>query len=374
MKRYYELDSLRGLAALTVVFCHCANIPCAVMSGYFGKIIHYTPLGILIAGHEAVMLFFVLSGYVLVLPFIRGPVPYPQFAVKRICRIYVPYFTSLVLSVIGCAIFYRSGGIPELGMWFNLTWTMPLTLVSLIQHFILIAGGIDAHYNTAMWSLSPEMRMSLIFPLVAAVACRFRFRSAVLFVLFLQVMIFRGIIPQIGDLTRTLNYGTLFIVGALAAKYTPEITRLLGSLHLLARYLFLGIGLLLYTSNFWILKELPFRELIIIWAQCVGSLIFITCALAFGRVSAVLLWKPIHFLGKISYSLYLLHGTVLFALVHLLYGHIPMLLIWALTVIVSIMLAALSYYTVEKPSIALGYRMADAISNRRKLRTEHSKS
>jgi peptidoglycan/LPS O-acetylase OafA/YrhL len=59
--RFDELDSLRGLAACTVVLTHFwdgmdANIYLATF---------HSPLRILVAGHNAVTLFFVLSGFVL---------------------------------------------------------------------------------------------------------------------------------------------------------------------------------------------------------------------------------------------------------------------------------------------------------------------
>ena len=49
-----------------------------------------TPLAVLRAGREAVDFFFVLSGFVLVLPFLKGPVAYPDFVFRRVCRIWIP--------------------------------------------------------------------------------------------------------------------------------------------------------------------------------------------------------------------------------------------------------------------------------------------
>ena len=68
--RYPQLDSLRGLAALTVVFEHCLRIDPWLLQGispWLEWAAQSTPLHILWAGGNAVLLFFVLSGLVLTL-------------------------------------------------------------------------------------------------------------------------------------------------------------------------------------------------------------------------------------------------------------------------------------------------------------------
>jgi peptidoglycan/LPS O-acetylase OafA/YrhL len=81
---------------------------------------------------------------------------------------------------------------------------------------------------------------------------------------------------------------------------------------------------------------------------------FIIMALASRKVSSVLLFKPLHFLGKISYSFYLLHAVCLLSLVHLFYGKMPYGLIIPLVVAISFGVATLGYYGLEIPSIRLG--------------------
>src|SRR5260370_27650821 len=87
-RRFYGLDSLRGVAALTFVFHHFSRI-CSPSVVHF---IDRTPLRLLAAGHQAVSLFFLLSGFVLTLPYKKnGRLNYGPFLLKRICRIYLPY-------------------------------------------------------------------------------------------------------------------------------------------------------------------------------------------------------------------------------------------------------------------------------------------
>src|ERR1700738_3699896 len=107
-KRIDILDSLRGLAALSVVFHHCLLVFPIFLAAFYHNpnlnnnlvlILTYSPIHILWAGHEAVILFFVLSGFVLSLPFLNNnTISYHKYIVKRFCRIYIPYIIVLFIS------------------------------------------------------------------------------------------------------------------------------------------------------------------------------------------------------------------------------------------------------------------------------------
>jgi len=84
--RYRQLDSLRGIAALFVFFSHFFLI--FKIDGSLALALKASPLGVFINGHSAVMFFFVLSGFVLSLPFISNekPLNLAEFYIKRIFR------------------------------------------------------------------------------------------------------------------------------------------------------------------------------------------------------------------------------------------------------------------------------------------------
>ena len=67
----------------------------------------YSPLHAFWAGNEAVLFFFLLSGFVLALPFFQTAVPYTSFVVRRICRIYLPYWLVVAVAVAVRALVYR---------------------------------------------------------------------------------------------------------------------------------------------------------------------------------------------------------------------------------------------------------------------------
>jgi peptidoglycan/LPS O-acetylase OafA/YrhL len=106
-ERLAPLDGLRGVAAL-VVFHITISTPRA------GSIymlqnreplsttefpLNYSPLRVVWAGSEAVVVFYVLSGLVLSLPFIRGRGdPWGLFYPRRLARLYLPAIASLVFA------------------------------------------------------------------------------------------------------------------------------------------------------------------------------------------------------------------------------------------------------------------------------------
>jgi peptidoglycan/LPS O-acetylase OafA/YrhL len=82
LQRLRSLDGLRGVAAIVVVAYHSLLISPSLAEivvnnqpaepGSFWDLLLHSPLRILIAGNEAVIVFFVLSGLVLTLQVRRG--------------------------------------------------------------------------------------------------------------------------------------------------------------------------------------------------------------------------------------------------------------------------------------------------------------
>src|SRR5258708_1027684 len=107
--RVDQLDSLRGLAAVNVMASHLLLCVPLIFAGVhdrdganrFTYAILYTPLHLFIAANEAVILFFILSGFVLSLPFFSPQAPsYRELAIRRVCRIYLPCLASLAIALL----------------------------------------------------------------------------------------------------------------------------------------------------------------------------------------------------------------------------------------------------------------------------------
>jgi peptidoglycan/LPS O-acetylase OafA/YrhL len=65
----------------------------------------------------------------------------------------------------------------------------------------------------------------------------------------------------------------------------------------------------------------------------------------------------IHHLGQISYSLYLIHGTILFVLIHTLLGHVQMSRLLPIYLFGTLLVSEIFYRLVERPAMLLGRRL-----------------
>src|SRR5205814_1190229 len=99
------LDGLRGLAALVVVVHHClltsptlarAYLPGHRALGPGAAALTYSPLHLFWAGSEAVIVFFVLSGFVLTLAVSGDRADWLRYYPRRMLRLYVPVVGSVV--------------------------------------------------------------------------------------------------------------------------------------------------------------------------------------------------------------------------------------------------------------------------------------
>ncbi len=364
--RFVELDSLRGLAALTVVFSHIqtfwekVNQPASANFAIFLDLIR--PFGL-----EAVMLFFVLSGFVLSLPAVSGrPQTYPTFITRRIFRIYVPYLAALAISVAGA--FWLHGG--ALGSeWFRTSWSERVNWHLVGQHILLLGSYDTDQFNPPIWSLVHEMRISLFFPLLCGFVLRFRSRWSFAIAAGLTIaaiMLEKLTFENAPDFADTFQFAGLFVLGIFLARERSRLGAwfhrprrfakvLIGAAFILM-FLFAGPLLIRLTGGF-------LRHSMICISQGItafgaGGLMIVNMNSA--SCKRVLYWPPIHFLGQISYSLYLWHCVVLLYCAHLFYGKVSLWVILCLIFILSIFVSWLSYRFIEVPSMNLGRRLSNA--------------
>jgi peptidoglycan/LPS O-acetylase OafA/YrhL len=231
-QRFKELDSLRGLAACAVVAHHFLLISpqtnLLVYGGYRGKYelinaLVYSPIHILWAGPQAVMLFFLLSGFVLSLPFFSDKkISYFSFLIKRICRIYIPYAAAVTAAIV-VAIYCSRHGIHELSGWFNLVWTTPISWQLVLDHYLFLGSFDNKQFDPVIWSLVQEMRISIIFPLLMIFVLKFDWKFILVSAIVLYYIVGYQIDPliaeklhmQSNDLLHTPCFIGIFLAGAL---------------------------------------------------------------------------------------------------------------------------------------------------------------
>ncbi|WP_250480657.1 acyltransferase [Caballeronia sp. GAOx1] len=357
--RYHQLDSLRGIAALTVVFSHYSQITLTHW-------LQHVPWRAIAEGHSAVILFFALSGFALAMQITGDSKPgFAEFIVKRVCRIYIPYLIAVLAAYTAYCLLYRSN-LSWTGEWVNQAWHAGIDRHDLLDHLYFVIPFSNSTLDPVLWSLVYEMRISLIFPILVVVV----FATPVWFSIALSMCFSLAAFGYYHHLQRTLldasiqgewmptiHYMSMFVLGALIARYREAISSKLGAYS--ARTLFgaLLICLALYVLVGSITRHSISNDVLrsfaddwIILPAVTGILVL---AIALRPFAAFLTARPLIFLGEISFSLYLLHCIVLLGVLHY-FGETyqGMSLIIAAVLILPVSIAG--YYAVEKPSIRLG--------------------
>jgi len=363
--RLEELDSLRGIAALTVLSQHLLFSVVAVP-----KLVDYSPLHVLWAGHEAVIFFFVLSGFVLALPFVDGrPFDFAPYAIKRVFRIWLPYVVATAAALALASLTVERSEVSE---WAADKWRQAPTLRVWIDHVLLVGNYETTRYNPVLWSLVHEMRISLIFPLIVWAVRNLDWKVCVALALggsaIDAVNLHLGLEYSAGwrsSFLESLHFASMFMAGALLARHRQFAIEWFNQRSRAER-----VGL-------WVLAFLAYaygRAVLIVPSEgmrtlhdlaiTLGVLVVIQTALASKRFAQALQHPWLVLCGRTSYSLYLWHVVVLLAVFHLLGDRLPMVWLAVLTLAGSVVATAASYVLVEKPSITWGHRVASLLTRR----------
>lgn len=334
--RIFALDALRGLAAFVVVWHHFREAFDMSMPRWY--------LRPLLAGHAAVVLFFVLSGYVLSIPYWNGrSMPYGRYLLRRFFRIYVPYAGAVVVAVLVAS--RLLGAQLPLTQWFYNTWHTPLTAGLVLRQFLTIS--VSPEINTAFWSLRYEMEMSIVFPLVCWVLIRMPSWTGVLLALAIEktgyMLLVHSRLGYWQIWSDTLIYASCFLFGALLARERDVVGRWYGRTPQWGKVVLLVLAVVGYSCG---------RDSVLPFAACL--------AIMFARYSRAARWldTPVpEYLGRISYSMYLLHATVLWAVLILLYGKVPLVVLGAVYAGVTFAVSHLFCVGVEEPAMRWGKRL-----------------
>lgn len=356
--RFLELDSLRGLAAFVVVLAHYEAAIRQVPHPFFRAFAH-----VLGGPGAAVNLFFLLSGFVLTMPYLgRRPPTYAAYLTKRICRIYLPYAAAILIAAFLAAKLYSTA--PTGNAWIDMTWSQPFSGRLLLQHLLMIGNFDNTRLNTAIWSLKVEMRVSLVFPLMVFVVKRVPARYLLAACLPVTVLLafLRSRIEHEFIIT-TLFCSMLFLVGSIVSlNYRTIQARLeeLGNRALCGLFL---AGFVLYQVGDLVpIAGSAFSRTLIAymttWIIVCGAVVILVIStiwkpLRHGLHNAVLQW-----VGTRSYSIYLLHGTVLFTFIRLHPGAVLPLSLLLPYIGITLVLSETFHRTVELPTLLLGRRLS----------------
>lgn len=359
--RYPALDSLRGLAALVVVFHHYLLVfpsfypyP-AFATGWTGALL-YSPLHLFWAGGEAVLFFFVLSGFVLSLTTWEGrPLDMTRFLVRRLWRIWVPMMVAVTLAL-GAAQLLGTAPVAGSSVWFMEIWRR-LDTQAYAEH-VLMLGDMD-HYGQALipvtWSLKWEMWGSLLLPLVLLAARQTPLIVGVLGVLSLS-WFWQAHAGQTDVLSGLFHYLPMFVLGATLARHRERLATWVACLPERTCWGLLLTALLLIPAQWYgfSAQSEPLRSIGNDLAVLLGAAVLITLALGWPRLQRGLAHPLVRWLGRISFSLYLYHALVLTIVVRLGSSVLPLGLSVVLAFGLTFPVAALAYRWVEQPAMRRG--------------------
>jgi peptidoglycan/LPS O-acetylase OafA/YrhL len=346
--RIKSLDAVRGIAALIVVVSHCLLTNRELTPWLF----HF-PFSLLTAGDGAVFVFFALSGCVLFLSLQqKDRLAYFSYLTKRFFRIY-PAFVVAVLASAALFVVVKPHDVPGASNWFNEHWQSAPTVGMFIGHLAMTDLPRLHQLDSVMWSLVHEIRISIVFPLIAVLVIM-NWRAAVVVSTIISAVCAlieaHHPIPWMFDPVRTLSYLFLFTAGAALASHAGTVRLAMGRCPV-----WLHVGLWIGALR---LATVPGDQYL---GLVTGAGAVLLIALAFGTpatdrvlsTNRVLTW-----LGRVSYSLYLVHFPIILTCAHLLHSWLPLPIILGLATLVSLGVAELMNRLVEQPSIALGRRLA----------------
>lgn len=345
-RHWHELDSLRGLAALAVFFSHALGTD-PVIEKYQGF------LRILWDGASAVDLFFVLSGFVLYASSKFSVhrsfwAHYSSFLVKRFFRLYPLLWTSLVITLACQFAAPPLAQVDTLSEWARSQWSRPPGLYDWLANGILLLPGLDSHaVNPVIWSLSVEMKMSLVLPFLFILVDRLPWPAMLSIVSALVLVILAGHAHRLG----LMVWSPAFLAGALVAKHHNALRRRMAGFSVYSWATFVLLGIFLYGNRY--AFPSPMQGPVCDLLSSAGAAMLILSATCQRNLSRWLHAAPFRYSGRMSYGLYLLHMPLLFLLITVLAPlPLPWLVIIALGV--SMLLAHHLHHRVEQPCIMLG--------------------
>jgi peptidoglycan/LPS O-acetylase OafA/YrhL len=345
------LDGLRGVAAINVMIMHffVALAPATVYGSqypsHFGSldlIFSTTPLGLIGAGNFSVCIFFVLSGYVLTQKYFKTKDNsiIISSAVRRYLRLFIPVFASVILSYLlasaGLYRYYIETMMVSAGSNYRHYWTFAPDILEAIKQAVwtsFFLGG-TIHYNPVLWTMTIEFYGSMLVFTMALLFGSLRNRwtfylAAVLisinfyYLAFVIGMLFADLFSSKTRVFKTDNKIILFVIlisGLFLGSY--PVSPLTGD----SLYGFLNNGFF----------EAPKVTYHVIGAGMVMYVLLNSRDLQRVFSSPV----PV-FLGKISYSLYLVHFLVISSFTCALFLYLCPVLSYEPAFLVSIVLSLL---------------------------------
>lgn len=394
-RRFVGLDGLRGYLALCVILVHTL--------GMFAPAVLYRLHADLLG--QAIVVFFALSGFLIYLPFmfrILDARPLPSlrdYARGRMFRVYPAYIVIFLIANFALAGVFHTNAMESIVPGSDAGTGRILDPGRVLLHLSLLQNYVPSELQTGInssWTLTVELAFYALLPLVSVLALRFgrtwtgarRYLLAALPGVFFVVLgavsrVVAWVLFEVSDLSlleaewganplgvfsRSLavwadNFGWGMLAVVLFAAVQRGVVAAIGPWR--PRVFAVGVLVLALAAAAASIVVAP-RSLPFIVA--VGSAAFIlvlvlpTASGVPPLVSRMIDWAPARYIGLISLSTYLWHYPVLLAVLRSGWKAQDTIPGAALTVLVvaviSIALASVTYWLVERPAQVAAARLA----------------
>jgi len=305
-KRFTFIDALRGLAALGVAAYHIDRANYGPLPGAASPIIPAALNTVLHHGWMGVQIFFVISGFVIAYA-LRGaritPTYYRNFAIARSLRLDPPYWFTIFFVI---ALHALTNSLFSIGS--PLMDDFP-SAARFVSHFFYLQNvlGFD-NISVGFWTLCIEMQFYLLFALLLGLAQSLAAR----------LIERRGVRPETAD---RWSLAALFAPVALASLFSfslnPDNT-----IWVIHYFAFFALGAVTWwtlegripKAAFWAYFAAIVLRQTLHWTDDMAvALIAGTAIYTVGRLGHLHDWLSagwLQRLGRISYSLYLIHYPV----------------------------------------------------------------
>ncbi len=320
--RITNLDGIRGLLSLIVVLNHSflvVTIPAYanVWGQNYLKFVDWPAkvqqiMMILGNGGTAVSMFFVMSGYVLNFSLSKyswGISNYFKFLYKRFIRLYPAFFFTILLISTARWLGFDYQTFPHASSWYH--WWMNFDLN--LKEFFLNTIFININLGGVTWTLRVIVLVSFFAPLLYFLSKKLSSWQNILFAILLTYLSFN--LLNLNNF-RDFRYLYMFYLGLII----PQLENFFKSIPVWFTYL--SLPLLVFTMLAIRYQTNEYQggvfESFISWF-ILGLVIYQSNIKIFSFLS-----RPwLLFIGKISYSLYLIHFSVLYTLGRVLFQFFP---------------------------------------------------
>jgi peptidoglycan/LPS O-acetylase OafA/YrhL len=359
--RFAAIEGLRAWLAWAVVASHVI-----LFSGLDG----WHPLGwfIFLGGHWAVVVFVMISGFVITHLLIEKAEPYGAYIIRRFMRLFPAFVLATVAGAAGVVIANHAlagsalAALPGYGFpaqvarwregWFAAA-PANILLHATMLHGVVPSGGYA--FLPPGWSISLEWQYYLVAPLLLWAVRRAAAVTA--FIALVVAIVFNAKFGPLFEQSSALPaMGYYFVIGSVTRLYLRPM-----AVPAVAPILALGLPFAIRE-----LETIP----IAIWCAFMCFLTSEGAGAAFRFVAPAFESRLARYMGERSYSVYVLHFPILFGLLavgaRFLHSQWQVCAWLALTAPPLVLAAsALSYRFVERPGIALGHRLATFVATQR---------